>query len=272
MEAVSFAYGNSFRLEDVDLRVERGDFIGIIGPNGSGKSTLIKLMAGYLRPDAGTVSLAGQPLRKMERKAVARKIAVVSQGVQTGFAFTVEEMVRLGRLPHLGRWSSEGPGDAQAVKRALIQTQLEGYRHRLFNSLSGGEAQRVLVAQALAQEPEILLLDEPTTYMDMAFQQGMFTLLTSLNQGGITIVAVLHDVNMAALYCKDLVAIKAGKISTRGTPAQVITRENIMAVYGCPVETTQHPLVDRPQITLLPGQPCATPGTRTPVSPPHNDK
>lgn len=272
LEAVGFAYGDSFRLEGINLSVEREDFIGIIGPNGSGKSTLIKLMAGYLQPDVGTVSLAGQPLRKMERRAVARQVAVVSQGVQTGFAFTVEEMVRLGRLPHLGRWSSEGPGDTQAVEQALAQTQLESYRHRLFSRLSGGEAQRVLVAQALAQQPEILLLDEPTTYMDMAFQQDIFTLMTSLNQGGITVVAVLHDVNMAALYCKELVAIKAGEVFTKGTPAQVITRENIMAVYGCQVEITRHPLVNSPQITLLPGQPCGTTETHTTVSSSHKEK
>jgi iron complex transport system ATP-binding protein len=257
LDSVSFSYNGSFRLTDIDLNVEKGDFTGIIGPNGSGKSTLIKLMAGYIKPQAGTVLLAGKPLGKLARRAVARQVAVVSQRTQTSFAFTVEEMVRLGRLPYLGRWSAEGPGDTQAVERALALTQLENYCHRLFSRLSGGEAQRVLVAQALAQEPEILLLDEPTTYLDMAFQQEMFTLMTELNQEGITVVAVLHDVNMAALYCKELVAIKAGKIFTVGTPHQVITRENILAVYGCPVEINQHPVIHRPQVTLLPGQLCS---------------
>lgn len=250
LENVSFTYNNSFRLQDISLSVEAGSFTGIIGPNGSGKSTLVKLMAGYLKPDAGTVLLAGQPLKKMGRKEVARQIAVVSQGIQLGFTYTVEEMVRLGRLPHLGRWSNEGPGDTQAINRVLELTQLESYRHRLFSRLSGGEAQRVLVAQALAQEPSVLLLDEPTTYMDMAFQQEMFTLLANLNQGGITVVAVLHDVNMAALYCKELVAIKAGKLFTLGSPDQVITRENIQAVFGCAVEITRHPAVNLPQIVM----------------------
>lgn len=252
LEAVDFCYGDSFRLEDINLRVERGDFVGIIGPNGSGKSTLIKLMAGYLRPGKGSVCLEGRPLAKLERKAVARKVAVVSQGVQTGFAFTVEEMVRLGRLPHLGHWSNEGPGDAAAVEWALAQTQLEGYRSRLFSRLSGGEAQRVLMAQALAQQPEILLLDEPTTYMDMAFQKDMFTLMARLNREGITVVAVLHDVNMASLYCKDLVAIRSGRILVTGPPGEVITRENIQAIFGCPVEISAHPVTGRPQVTMLP--------------------
>ena len=252
LEAVDFSYGNSFRLEDINLRVERGDFIGIIGPNGSGKSTLIKLMAGYLRPDKGSVCLEGQLLAKLERKAVARKVAVVSQGVQTGFAFTVEEMVRLGRLPHLGRWSNEGPGDAAAVGRALAQTRLEGYRSRLFSRLSGGEAQRVLMAQALAQEPDILLLDEPTTYMDMAFQKEMFSLMARLNHEGITVVAVLHDVNMASLYCKELVAIRQGRILVKGNPGEVITRENIEAIFGTAVAISPHPVTGRPQVTMLP--------------------
>ncbi len=256
LEAVDFSYGNNFCLKDISLSVAQGDFIGIIGPNGSGKSTLIKLMAGFLSPIKGTVQLEGHALAKLERKAVARKVAVVSQGVQTGFAFTVEEMVRLGRIPHLGRWSNEGPGDAAAVDQALAQTQLESYRTRLFSRLSGGEAQRVLMAQALAQEPEILLLDEPTTYMDMAFQQDMFTLMARLNQEGITVVAVLHDVNMASLYCKDLVAIRQGRILAQGSPEAVITRENIKDIYGCTVDISSHPVVGRPQITMLPGQPC----------------
>lgn len=256
LENVDFSYGNSFRLEGISLSVEREDFIGIIGPNGSGKSTLIKLMAGYLRPSRGSVQLEGRSLGKWERKGVARKVAVVSQGVQTGFAFTVEEMVRLGRLPHMGPWSNEGPGDAAAVAQALAQTQLESYRTRLFSRLSGGEAQRVLMAQALAQEPEILLLDEPTTYMDMAFQQDMFTLMARLNQEGITVVAVLHDVNMASLYCKELVAIRQGRILAKGNPGAVITRENIKDIYGCTVDIGSHPVVGRPQITMLPGQPC----------------
>jgi len=252
LKDVSFAYNGSFRLTDVSLSVAKGDFLGIIGPNGSGKSTLVKLMAGYLTPHGGGVFLEGKSLKALDRKAVARKVAVVTQGIHTEFSYTVEEMVRLGRLPHLGRWSSEAPGDTQAVNRALALTQLEQYRSRFFNSLSGGEAQRVLVAQALAQEPEVLLLDEPTTYMDMAFQQDLFTLMSRLNQAGITLVAVLHDINLAALYCKELVAIKAGRVFTQGNPDQVITRENIQAIYGCNVDVSRHPTTNRPQITLLP--------------------
>lgn len=252
LEKVNFTYNSSFRLEDISLEVKGGDFIGIIGPNGSGKSTLIKLMAGFLLPHSGRVNLEGQPLAKLERKAVARKVAVVSQGVHTDFDFTVEEMVSLGRLPYLRRWQSERPGDAEAIERALTMTELDSFRHRFFNRLSGGEAQRVTVAQALAQQPEILLLDEPTTYMDMAYQKDMFALMSQLNQEGIAIVAVLHDVNLAALYCKRLVAIRAGKIYAEGTPDQVITRENIAAIYGCTVEISRHPLAGCPQVIMLP--------------------
>lgn len=254
LDNVNFTYNGSFRLGDFSLTVNRGDFTGIIGPNGSGKSTIIKLMAGFLTPDSGSIRLEGHALAGLNRKAVAKKIAVVSQGVHTDFEFTVEEMVRLGRMPYLGRWQAEGPGDAAAVERALELTRLVDFRQRYYNRLSGGEAQRVLVAQALAQDPEILLLDEPTTYMDLAYQQDLFSLLTDLNQEGITVVAVLHDINLAALYCRDLVVIQGGRVFTQGNPAQVITRENIQAVFGCKVEVNRHSAVNRPQITLLPGQ------------------
>ena len=252
LENVNFAYNGSFRLEDIDLDIEAGDLTGIIGPNGSGKSTLVKLMAGYIAPDSGRVLIDGQPLAWFKRRAVAQKLAVVSQGIHTDFDFTVEEMVSLGRLPHLGRWQSEGPGDSQAIEWALDITRLTDFRQRAYNRLSGGEAQRVMVAQALAQQPEILLLDEPTTYMDMAYQQEMFTLMTRLNQQGITVVAVLHDVNMAALYCKELVAIRGGRIFAKGAAEEVITRENIKEIYGCTVEISRHPAAGRPQITILP--------------------
>ena len=258
LKDVGFAYNGSFRLADINLTVDKGDFIGIIGPNGSGKSTIVKLMSGFIKPDSGSVMLEGQPLARLDRKAVARKLAVVSQGIRTDFDFTVEEMVRLGRLPHLGRWQSQGPGDEVAIQRAMELTQVDGFRKRFFTRLSGGEAQRVLVAQALAQEPQALLLDEPTTYMDMAFQQDLFTLMSDLNKEGITIVSVLHDINLAALYCQKLVAIRGGRILTEGTPYEVITQENIQAIYGCNVEINRHPVVNRPQITMLPGERCYT--------------
>jgi len=135
-------------------------------------------------------------------------------------------------------------------------TQVDRFRKRSFSRLSGGEAQRVLVAQALAQEPEVLLLDEPTTYMDMAFQQDLFTLMSDLNNKGISIVAVLHDINLAALYCQKLIALRAGRIITQGSPDEVITQENIQALYGCNVLINRHPVANRPQITMLPEQRC----------------
>lgn len=252
LEKVSYSYGDSFRLADIDLEVEKGALLGIIGPNGSGKSTLLKLMAGYLVPQAGLVKLEGRPLGAMPRKAVAQKLAVVTQGAHSDFDFTVEEMVSLGRLPFLSRWQSERPGDARAVDLALERAGLDQFRHRPYKGLSGGESQRVLIARALAQEPEILLLDEPTTYLDLAYQQEIFTLLSRLNEDGMTVAAVLHDVNMAALYCKDLVALSRGEIFAKGSPETVITRENIRAIYGSTVAVSPHPTRGRPQVTVLP--------------------
>ncbi|MGI6363217.1 MAG: ABC transporter ATP-binding protein [Bacillota bacterium] len=236
LETVGFSYGNSFRLEDIDLRVERGDFIGIIGPNGSGKSTLIKLMAGYLRPDKGSVCLEGQLLAKLERKAVARKVAVVSQGVQTGFAFTVEEMVRLGRLPHLGRWSNEGPGDAAAVGRALAQTRLEGYRSRLFSRLSGGEAQRVLMAQASGPGTGYPPAGRAHYLHGHGLSKGNVFPDGEIESRGYNCGWRCCTMSIWHLCtARNLWLMRQGRILVKGNPGEVITRENIEAIFGTAV-------------------------------------
>lgn len=252
MDQVNFTYNRSFALTDISLEVRKGSWTGIIGPNGSGKSTLVKLMAGYLKPVSGKIYLGEEELSGLKRREIARQVAVVTQGLHTDYDFTVEEMVGLGRLPYLGRWQQEGPGDGQAVDWALATVGLEAFRHRPYRDLSGGEAQRVLLAQALAQQPVILLLDEPTTYLDMANQQEMFSLLTKLHREGATVVAVLHDVNMASLYCEELMALRGGRIFAQGPPEVVITRENILALYGSTVAVNPHPVTGRPQVTMLP--------------------
>lgn len=251
-ENLEFSYNSSFHMEQVSLGLSKGDFLGIIGPNGSGKSTLLKLLAGYLRPDSGRVLLEEKDIATLSRKQVARKIAVVSQGARNEFEYTVEDIVRLGRLPYLSHWQSEAPGDAEIVKEAMDITGVTQFRRRLFTRLSGGEAQRVLVAQALAQQPRILLLDEPTTYLDMAHQQELFGVLTGLNQQGVTILAVLHDLNMAALYCNSLTALRDGRVFAAGSVEEVITAETISRLYGCKVEVTNHPHFHRPQVLTLP--------------------
>lgn len=250
--AVEFRYNNSFLLRDISLTVEQGDFLGIIGPNGSGKSTLLRLLAGYLRPRRGKILLDGRDIAAMSRKQVARRIAVVSQGVRTEFEFSVEDMVRLGRLPYLARWQGEAPGDGAIITAAMDTTGVTPFRHRLFTRLSGGEAQRVLLAQALAQQPDLLLLDEPTAYLDMAHQQDIFNVLLRLNRQGVTVVAVLHDLNMSALYCRRLIALKKGELFSAGNVDEVITADNIGCLYGCKVEVARHPHFGKPQVTLLP--------------------
>ncbi|MTI96123.1 MAG: heme ABC transporter ATP-binding protein [Firmicutes bacterium] len=252
MEHVEFRHNGSFALQDMNLTVPPGDFLGIIGPNGSGKSTALRLLAGYLRPQKGRVLLANKDISKLSRNQVAKQVAVVSQGTATDFEFTVEEVVRMGRLPYLKRWQTEAPGDSEIVEEALATTGIAPFRHRQLARLSGGEAQRVLLAQALAQQPKVLLLDEPTTYLDMAHQQEFFNLMARLNSQGVTIVAVLHDLNLAALYCRRLVAMKAGRVMTTGDVDTVITAANIRALYGCPVEVFRHPRRDKPQVSMLP--------------------
>jgi iron complex transport system ATP-binding protein len=253
-ENLDFSYNNSFHMEQINLDLARGDFMGIIGPNGSGKSTLLKLLAGYLRARSGRVLLEGKDIVTLSRNQVARKIAVVSQGARNEFEYTVEDIVRLGRLPYLSHWQSEAPGDAEVVKEAMDITGVTQFRRRLFTRLSGGEAQRVLVAQALAQQPGILLLDEPTTHLDMAHQQELFGVLTGLNRQGVTILAVLHDLNMAALYCSSLTALKGGRVFASGSVEAVVTAEKVSHLYGCRVEVTPHPHFNRPQVLTLPPQ------------------
>lgn len=251
-EEMEYSYNNAFSLRKISLTLEQGEFVGIIGPNGSGKSTLLKLLAGYLRPDRGRILLDGDDINAMPRQQVAQRIAVVSQGAHVEFEFTVEELVRLGRRPYLSRWQNEAPGDAEIVAAAMETTGVTPFRKRLFTRLSGGEAQRVLLAQALAQQPKVLLLDEPTTYLDMAHQQGIFNLLARLNRQGVTVVAVLHDLNMAALFCRRLVALKGGRLFGIGDVDTVITADNIGRLFGCRVAVTRHPHFGKPQVTLLP--------------------
>lgn len=254
LEQAGFRYNGSFTLQEVNITITQGDFVGVIGPNGSGKSTLFKLMSGYLRPQSGRVLLEGRELHTIPRKQVARKLAVVAQGQPVGFEYSVADLVRLGRIPYLSRWQSEAPGDEEIINQAMATTRVLEFKERSFTKLSGGEAQRVMLAQALAQQPEILLLDEPTTFLDLANQQEIFNLMADLNCQGVTVAAVLHDINLAALYCKRLVAMKKGRVFAEGPAEEVITPEIVQQLFDCRVEVFRHPHYDKPQIALLPGK------------------
>lgn len=254
LDNVSFSYSNGPVLEDVSLAVARGEMTALLGPNGSGKTTLIKLAAGVLRPRRGTVMLGKADLRWLGRKASARRIAVVPQLFHLPFAFTVAEVAMLGRTPFLKPFSEEKREDREAVQSSLEMTGAAGLAGRYFNELSGGERQKVVLAMALAQQPEVLLLDEPTAHLDINHQVEILTLLQRLNrERGITIVAAMHDLNLASLYFQRLVLLKDRHIVAGGPPADILTPKLIEEVFAARVWVQPHPVSSGvPYVIMLP--------------------
>lgn len=250
LRGVSFAYGNREVLHDIDLEIPTGAFMGLIGPNGSGKTTLLKLIMGLLKPTAGEVYWEGKVVRRIKRRHLARILAVVSQEYATAFPFCVKEIVLMGRSPHMGAWRFEGERDLAVVREAMEMTDTLHLAERPMDHLSGGEKQRVLIARALAQEPRVLLLDEPTAYLDIKHQVEFFELIHRLNrERGLTILAVTHDINLASLYCDFIVLLRDGRIYLKGTPEEVVREDHIQAVYVLPVLVDRHPVIGVPRVT-----------------------
>ncbi|NLN16933.1 MAG: heme ABC transporter ATP-binding protein [Firmicutes bacterium] len=253
VDNVSFAYASRSILENISFHIQGGDFVGIIGPNGSGKSTLLKNMSRVLVPQGGAIYLGREDLEKMPRSQLARKVAVVPQETMVNFAFTVEEVVLMGRTPHLGRFQWEGPEDRQVARKAMEATGILPLADRPITTLSGGERQRAIIAQALAQQPRVLLLDEPTSHLDINHQVEIFELLRALSQKEqVTVIAVLHDLNLAAQYCDYLILLSEGRVFALGSPARVLTPENVAAVYGTEVLVDLNPATNRPWVLIKP--------------------
>jgi iron complex transport system ATP-binding protein len=227
-DTVSWSTNGKLVIDDVSLTLKEGETLGLLGPNGAGKSSLLRLLAGLRRPSGGVVLLDGRPLSVHRRRAIARRIAVVEQQAGTDIELTVEQIVRLGRIPHRGIWSGDGEADERAVERALHQAAASTLRGRDWRTLSGGEQQRVHIARALAQQPRELLLDEPTNHLDIRHQ---FELLALIRDLPVTTVVTLHDLALAALFCDRLVVLNDGRIVAAGTPADVLTAELIAEVY-----------------------------------------
>ena len=254
-----FKYGNTIVLHRVNLAAVRGEFCGIIGPNGSGKTTLLKGMAGLIRTYEGTVQLDGQNICRYDHEYIARNIALVPQNAILPELFTAREIVLMGRTPHIGRLAFESERDLAVARSAMEATDILPFAARLMEALSGGERQQVLIARALAQEPEIILLDEPTSSLDIAHQIRTFDLIRSLSRSaGLTVVSVTHDINLAALYCDRIALLQEGRLHSLGRPGDVITESNISEVYRVNVVVDHHPLTGLPRVSLLgshsPGQ------------------
>ncbi|MCX5441720.1 MULTISPECIES: ABC transporter ATP-binding protein [unclassified Streptomyces] len=221
--------GGHLILDGVSVHPAPGGITGLIGPNGSGKTTLLRLLAGILTPQAGVVTLDGSPLSAVRRRDFARRVAVVEQQADTQVELTVEDVVRLGRVPHRKAWMPPSAQDEEAVRSALARTDLTDRAHRHWHTLSGGERQRVQIARALAQRPRELLLDEPTNHLDIQHQLDLLDLLAELR---LTSVIALHDLNLAAMYCDQLVVLRQGRVIAAGAPCDVLTEELIARVYG----------------------------------------
>ena len=249
--SIFFRYHEDWVLQDVSLRIQKGEFIGVIGPNGSGKTSLLKILYRLLIPQRGEVFWEGIPLRKMERAEIAKKIAVVPQETHSLFPFRAMEIVLMGRSPYLGHLMFESKRDLEVATKALEWTDALTFAERPIDELSGGERKRVFIARALAQEPEVILLDEPTATLDIHHQIDFLQRILDLNrERGLTIIMASHDVNLASEFCDRLVLLKMGKMDRVGAPKEVITKENIERVYGCEVWVDENPISTLPRITL----------------------
>lgn len=236
-QGIRFAYDGSMVLDGVDLAAATGEVVGLIGPNGSGKSTLLRTLYGALQPRAGLVTIDDTALTGLGPRSIARQIAVVTQEAAGDLPFTVADIVLLGRTPHLSSFQRHSAHDRRLVAEAIERVGAEHLADRLFSGLSGGEKQRVLIARALAQEASHLLLDEPTNHLDVRYQHEILHLVGTL---GMTVVVVLHDLNLAARYCDRLVLLDHGHVVATGPPRAVLVPHVIEPVYGITVEQIEH--------------------------------
>jgi iron complex transport system ATP-binding protein len=243
---------DSFQIQDLSLSVAAGEFIGIIGPNGSGKTSLLRAITRILKPQKGILYLQGKSLRQMGFKEIARAVAVVSQtpGITH---ITVEDFVLLGRIPHHQRFQFlDSHRDMEIAENCMQLTGTDKLRDKWVGELSGGERQLVLIARALAQEPRLLLLDEPTTFLDISHQVRIMDLIKRLNrEAGLTVIIVLHDLNLAGEYCHRLVLMKEGRLYKTGPPDEVLTYQTIEEVYETLVVVGKSPVSARPYIFMV---------------------
>ncbi len=252
-EEVSFRYAPDGPLvvNGVSVRLAAGALVGILGPNGSGKTTLLRLLSGTRRPSAGRVMLGDQPLDRRSRRDVARRIAVVPQETELAFEYSAIEIVLMGRHPHLGVFTVEGPEDMRIAREALAATGTADLAERPFHQLSGGEKQRIVIAAALAQSAALLLLDEPTASLDLGYQLEVSSLLLRLNRDhGVTMAISTHDLNLAASICRELILMRDGKVLASGPTDTVLTPENVRRLYD--VEADVHVHSETGHMTVVP--------------------
>jgi iron complex transport system ATP-binding protein len=253
-------YGRREVLHGIDLCLARGELVGLLGPNGSGKTTLIKALAGLLPAVSGRIEIGGADIGQLSHRERALRLSCVMQRAEAPTGFSVFDLVLMGRFAHTGMLAGYGPEDHAAAEAALRDARAEDLAERQAAELSGGEVQRVLLARALAQGRELLLLDEAVSALDMARRVEAYDLLTTLNAGGSTVLSALHDLNLAALYCPRLVFLKRGRIALDGQTAEIFTETNLKDIYETDLRVVAHPVTGAPQAHLVPGARAAALG------------
>ena len=252
---LTHTFGDGAVLEGIDFEVPTGRFFIIIGPNGSGKTTLLKLVSGLLTLQKGDVTILTKPLADYSARSLARQIAYVPQQVPVEFAFSVTEIVLMGRAPHLGLLGFEGQEDHELARQAMDLAGVAHLAQRRLNQLSGGEQQRVFVARAICQQPRIMLLDEPTAALDLAHQVRLMDLMERLKaKRKMTVVMVSHDLNLAAMYADQILLLDEGRMARLGAPGEVLDYALLEKVYGCPLLVDDSPLGKYPRVHLVPGR------------------
>lgn len=249
---LSGGYGKEAIIKDISFEIKEGEFLGIIGPNGSGKSTLLRLLTRVLIPKEGEILLREENIFSLNLKEFCQKIAFVPQDTLINFSFSVEEIVLMGRIPHLRRLQLETKKDFLIAEESLSLTDVLYLKEKQIDELSAGERQRVIIAKALTQEPVLLFLDEPTSHLDIGHQIQILDLLRKLNQDkGLTLVMVLHDLNLASEYCHRLILLNEGRIFKEGEPPDVLTYQNIESVYKTVVVVNKNPITSKPYVFLV---------------------
>lgn len=248
---ISYHYGQSLLLKQVSFTFHENSFYGIIGPNGAGKSTLLQIIAGIRKPQQGEVYFHDNRLQSLSRKWIAQHIAVLQQGGLPPLGFTVREVVEMGRFPYQSWLGTEHENHAQLMEEAIYLTGLTHLMDRKLDQLSGGERQRVALAKLIVQQPEVILLDEPTTYLDIGYQQSMMEIVKAWQkQKNVLVIAVLHDLNLSSLYCDELLALYEGEFICTGKPEEVLTSQLVSHMYDANAVIIEHPSIQKPQLLL----------------------
>ncbi|MGP4071511.1 ABC transporter ATP-binding protein [Piscibacillus sp. B03] len=238
-------------VENIHLSVPKGKCIGLIGPNGAGKSTIVKLISALEKSSSGQINFMGKNVQDWPVKKLAKYMAVLTQEGLSPYPITVYDSILMGRYPHLGFFQRESKHDYELVEKVLQITELTEFRDQMLDTLSGGERQRVAIAKAMVQQPQLLLLDEPTTYLDIGHQLNILKMVQDWQRReGLTVIMVLHDLNLAAQFCDELVLMDQGKIIQIGSSDQIIAKETLESVYHANPEIVRHPKTNIPQILL----------------------